>query len=92
MSHKKTSRKTPSKFAILSHVKPSDFKFITWLMSFYLRFDLPRHCSLKFFKQFQYVQKNSHFELMLLLWGEYIKDKETMCQTMFQETVWQSEH
>ena len=39
MSHK--TRKTPSKFAILSRVKPSDFRFVTWFMSF-LKFDLPR--------------------------------------------------
>ena len=32
MSHK--TRKTPSKFAILSRVKPSDFRFVTWFMSF----------------------------------------------------------
>ena len=41
MSHKTTSGKTPSKFAILSRVKPSDFRFVTWFMSF-LKFDLPR--------------------------------------------------
>ena len=41
MSHKTTSRKTPSKFAILSRVKPSDFRFATWFISF-IRFDLPR--------------------------------------------------
>ena len=29
MSHKTTSGKTPSKFAILFHVKPSDFGFVT---------------------------------------------------------------
>ena len=34
MSHKTTSGKTPSKFAILSRVKPSDFRFVTWFMSF----------------------------------------------------------
>ena len=39
MSHK--TRKTPSKFAILSRVKPSDFRFVTWFISF-IRFDLPR--------------------------------------------------
>ena len=39
MSHK--TRKTPSKFAILSRVKPSDFRFVTWFMSF-LKFNLPR--------------------------------------------------
>ena len=33
MSHKTTSEKTPSKFAILSCVKPSDFRFATWLRS-----------------------------------------------------------
>ena len=33
MSHKTTSGKTPSKFAILSRVKPSDFRFVTWLRS-----------------------------------------------------------
>ena len=41
MSHKTTSGKTPSKFAILSRVKPSDFRFVTWFMSF-LKFDLPQ--------------------------------------------------
>ena len=41
MSHKTTSRKTPSKFAILSCVKPSDFRLVTWFMSF-LKFDLSR--------------------------------------------------
>ena len=41
MSHKTTSGKTPSKFAILSRVKPSDFRFVTWFMSF-LKFNLPR--------------------------------------------------
>ena len=41
MSHKTTSGKTPSNFAILSPVKPSDFRFGTWFMSF-LKFDLPR--------------------------------------------------
>ena len=34
MSHKTTSGKTPSKFAILSRVKPCDFRFVTWFMSF----------------------------------------------------------
>ena len=29
MSHKTTSAKTPSKFAILSHLKLSDFRFVT---------------------------------------------------------------
>ena len=32
-SHKTTSGKTPSKFAILSRVKPSDFRFVIWLRS-----------------------------------------------------------
>ena len=41
MSHKTNSGKTPSKFAILPCVKSSDFRFVTWLMSF-LKFDLPR--------------------------------------------------
>ena len=41
MSHKTTSGKTPSKSAILSRVKPSDFRFATWLM-LCLKFDLPR--------------------------------------------------
>ena len=41
MSHKTTSGKTPSKFGILSRVKRSDFRFVTWFMSF-LKFDLPR--------------------------------------------------
>ena len=31
MSRKTTSGKTPSKFAILFRVKPSDFRFVTWL-------------------------------------------------------------
>ena len=33
LSHKKTSGKTPSKFAILSRIKPSNFRFVTWLGS-----------------------------------------------------------
>ena len=33
MSHKTTSGKTPSKFAALSQVKSSDFRFVTWLRS-----------------------------------------------------------
>ena len=33
MSQKTTSGKTPSKFAILSRVKPSNFRFVTWLRS-----------------------------------------------------------
>ena len=41
ITHKTTSGKTPSKFAILFHVKPSDFRFVTWAMSF-LKFGLPR--------------------------------------------------
>ena len=41
LSHKTTSRKTPSKSAILSRVKPIDFRFVTWFISL-LRFDLPR--------------------------------------------------
>ena len=41
MSHKTTSGKTPSNFAILSRVKPSDFRFVTCFMSF-LKLDLPR--------------------------------------------------
>ena len=41
VSHKTTSGKTPSNFAILSRVKPSDFRFVTCFMSF-LKFDLPR--------------------------------------------------
>ena len=41
MLHKTISGKTPSKFAIHSRVKPSDFRFVTWFMSF-LKFDLPR--------------------------------------------------
>ena len=41
ISHKPTSGKTSSKFAILFHVKPSDFRFFTWFMSF-LKFGLPR--------------------------------------------------
>ena len=32
MSHKTTSGKTPSKFAILFRVKPSDFRFVTWFI------------------------------------------------------------
>ena len=35
MSHKTISREIPSTFAILSRVlKPSDFRFVTWFMSF----------------------------------------------------------
>ena len=41
MSHKTTSGKSPSKFSIFFCVKPSDFRFVTWSMSF-LNFDLPR--------------------------------------------------
>ena len=41
VSPKTTSGKTPSNFAILSRVKPSDFRFVTCFMSF-LKFDLPR--------------------------------------------------
>ena len=41
MSHKTTSRKTHSKFAIISWVKPSDLRFVTLFMSF-LKFDFPR--------------------------------------------------
>ena len=41
MSHKTTSEKTFSNFAILFCVKPSDFRFVTFFMSF-LKFDLPR--------------------------------------------------
>ena len=33
VSHKKTSGKAPSKFAILSCVKRCDFRFVTWLRS-----------------------------------------------------------
>ena len=32
MSHKTTSGKTSSKFAILFRVKPSDFRFVTWFI------------------------------------------------------------
>ena len=39
MSHETTSGKTL--FAIHSRVKPSDFRFVTWFISF-LKFDLPR--------------------------------------------------
>ena len=41
ISHKATSGKTPSNFAILSRVQPSDFRFVTCFMSF-LKCDLPR--------------------------------------------------
>ena len=41
MSYKTTSGKTPSKLAILFHVKPSDCRFAIWFMSF-LKFGLPR--------------------------------------------------
>ena len=40
MSHKTTSGKTPAKFAILYHVKSSDFRFVTLFKSF-LNFGLP---------------------------------------------------
>ena len=39
MSHKTTPGKTPGNFAILYRVKPSDFRFVTWFISF-LKFDL----------------------------------------------------
>ena len=39
MSHKTNLGKTPSKFAILSRVKPSDFRFVTWFKSL-LKLDL----------------------------------------------------
>ena len=48
MSYKTTSGKTPSKFAILFHVKPKGFRFATWFMAF-VKFALPR--LLKFSKQ-----------------------------------------
>ena len=32
--HKTILGKTPSKFAILFHLKPSDFRFVTWFKSF----------------------------------------------------------
>ena len=41
MLHKTASGKNPSKFAILFHVKPSDFRFAPWFISF-LMFGLPR--------------------------------------------------
>ena len=41
VTHKTTSGKTPSKFAIVSCVKPSDCRFFTWFMAV-LKFDLPR--------------------------------------------------
>ena len=41
MSRKTTLGKTPGKFAILSRVKLSDFRFVTRFISF-LKFDLPR--------------------------------------------------
>ena len=60
MSHKTTSGKTSSKFAIFFHVKPSDFRFVTWFMSI-LRFGLPR-------LQFQIFRTKtvilSHFSLL----------------------------
>ena len=42
MLHKTTSGKTPSNFAILFHLKPSDVRFVTCFMSFLKFFDLPR--------------------------------------------------
>ena len=41
MSQKTTSGKTPGKFAIVSPVKLSDLRFVTWFISF-LKFDLSR--------------------------------------------------
>ena len=38
---KQPQEKAPSNFAILSRVKPSDFRFATYFMSF-LKFDLPQ--------------------------------------------------
>ena len=54
MSHKKTtSGKTPSKFAILSHVKSSDLRFVTWL----LLGTVAKKCSVK--KVFLEISQNS---------------------------------
>ena len=47
MLRKTVSGKAPSKFAILSRVQPSEFRFVTWFMSF-LKFDLPRLYSTSF--------------------------------------------
>ena len=42
MLHKTISGKSPSKFAIFFHVKPSDFRFITLLLDFrFIKFGLP---------------------------------------------------
>ena len=41
MSHKTISGKTHSNFAILSRVKPTNFRFVTWFMPF-CKFDLPK--------------------------------------------------
>ena len=41
MSHKTASEKAPSKFAILSFVKPCYGRFVTWFMPF-LKFNFPR--------------------------------------------------
>ena len=41
MTHKTTSGKALGKFAIVFHVNPSDFRFISWFISF-LKFGLPR--------------------------------------------------
>ena len=46
MSHKTTSGKTSSNFAILSRVKPSDFRFVVCFISSFIFHD----CSLKFSK------------------------------------------
>ena len=55
MSHKKTtSGKTPCNFAILSHVKSSDFRFITWLL---LGGTVAKKCSVK--KVFLEISQNS---------------------------------
>ena len=50
---KTTSGKTPSKFAILSHVKSSDLRFVTWL----LLGTVAKKCSVK--KVFLEISQNS---------------------------------
>ena len=48
MSYKTTSGKTPSKFAILSRVKPCAFRFVTWLRSSRQEVFCKKRCSEKF--------------------------------------------
>ena len=107
MSHKKLSGKTPSKFTILSRVKPSDFRFPASFMSF-LKFDLPRSKQkLSYFEPFKSRPKWNIKTVNSCFWGKYVNKrniktldscfwgkyaKETMFLIMLQETVWALSH